>query len=264
MNYIKLKRDKIDKCNICLQIKSLTWDHVPPKAGITVSPVEIDNISKILTDQTEPRMLISQNGVRYRTICGDCNSKLGTNYDTVLSSLNKNVSLYLKSNLYFPAYTYIRTKPNRLIKAVLGHLMAAKGSVDQSGSENKIRKYLLSEIEILPDDINILYWIYPYNCTVIMRDFAMFAKRGDFSSGSIFCNVLKYFPLAFLIIDKSNYHNLPSLTRFKSDNIDEEIDLRIDLKRVETLDWPERVDDGNIIFATAESQNAIIAKPKRL
>jgi hypothetical protein len=242
----------------------LTWDHVPPKAGITVSPVEIDNISKILTNQTEPRMLISQNGVRYRTICGDCNSKLGRNYDTVLTSLNKDVSLYLKSNLYFPAYTYIKTKPNKLIKAILGHLMSAKEEIDEFTFDNRIRKYLFSETESLPDDINILYWIYPYNCTIIMRDFMMFSRRGDFSSEPIVCNVLKYFPLAFLITDKPNYHNLPSLTKFKSNNIDDEINLRIDLKRVETLDWPERVDNGNIVFTTAESQKAILAKPRKI
>ncbi len=92
----------------------------------------------------------------------------------------------------------------------------------------------------------------------------MFSKRGDFSSEPIFCSVLKYFPLAFLITDKPNYHNLPSLTKYKSVSIDEEIDLRIDLKRIETLDWPERVDISNIIFATDETKKGIIAKPKMI
>ncbi len=169
MNYIKLKRDKIDKCNICLQVKSLTWDHVPPKSGIIISPMEIDNISKLLTNKMEPRMLISQNGVRYRTICGDCNSKIGRDYDCVLNSLNKDVSLFLKSALHFFSYTYIKTKPVRLIKAILGHLMSAKELVDDFAFDTKIRKYLFSETEILSDDINIFYWIYPYNCICEMH-----------------------------------------------------------------------------------------------
>lgn len=259
---IKIKREQIDKCNICLQTKELSWDHVPPKAGIKLSSVEISNIHDILTGHPEPQKDFSQNGVKYRTICRDCNSKLGRDYDNTLNSLNSTIRLYLKSNLQLLPFTYVRTKPVRLIKAILGHILSAKKAVDNSVFDEKIRNYLFDDIAVLPDDIHILYWIYPFDCTIIQRDFYMPAVRGDISS-SILCHVLKYFPLAFLISDKEDYHGLPSLTKYKSLSVDNEIDLRINLLRVEPLDWPERIDATNVVGVTEETLNGIVATPKK-
>lgn len=261
MTYIKLKREKIDTCNICQKTKDLTWDHVPPKSGVTLSTMEIENIYKILTDGKNPQKIFSQNGVKYRTICKDCNSRLGSEYDKNLNSLNYDVSLYLKSKLHLPSFTYIKTKPVRLIKAVLGQILAAKLTIDNSKFDKNVREYLFDDLAVLSNDIHILYWIYPYDCVVIQRDFGMPAVRGDMSD-HIFCSILKYFPLAFIICDKSEYQGLPSLTKYRDITIDEEVELRIDLKRVETLDWPERIDGSNMIFASAETINGILAKPR--
>lgn len=259
---IKIKREKVDKCNICIQTKELSWDHVPPKSGIKLSSVEISNIYKILTGQPEPRKEIFQNGVQYRTICKDCNSKLGRNYDNTLNSLNLTVAQYLKSHLQLPPFTYVKTKPVKLIKALLGHLLSAKRTIDNSVFDKKVREYIFDDNAVLPDDIHIFYWIYPFDCTIIQRDFYMPAVRGDIS-GFISCHVLKYFPLAFLISDKEEYHGLPSITRYKDLSIDDEIELRINLLRVETLDWPEKIDGTNFIGATEETLNGILATPRK-
>jgi hypothetical protein len=158
-------------------------------------------------------------------------------------------------------FTYVRTKPVRVIKSLLGHLLSAKKTIDESVFDNNVREYLFNDTAVLPNDINILYWIYPYDCTIILRDFYMPAKRGD-TSNFMACQVLKYFPLAFMITDKEEYHGLPSITMFKDVSIDAEVDLRINLLRVESLDWPERIDSSNLILATDETLNGIIATPK--
>jgi hypothetical protein len=262
MSVAKTKREKEGKCNICLNEALLTWDHVPPKGGITMSSVEIDNLLTLLGGRQEPYKIFSPNGVKYRTICQKCNSILGSEYDPVLNALNTKTTLFLRSSLTLPSYTYLRTKPARLIRAILGHLLAAKITIDHSAFDQKVREFLFSATLTVPDDIHILYWIYPYDYTLIMRDFAIPAPRGDFSN-FLFGHVLKYFPLAFLISDKAEYEGLPSLSQFKHLSLNDEIELRLDLRRLESFDWPEKVDNQNIVFASNETAKGIIAKRKK-
>lgn len=204
--------------------------------------------------------IISQNGVKYRTICGTCNSKLGHDYDESLNTLNSTVSAYLQSSLHLPAYTYIKVKSARLIRSIIGHLLAAKLEIDESVFDVEARNFLMNDTASLPPNIHIHYWIYPYETTVIMRDFAIPAKRGDYSS-FLFGHVIKYFPLAFLISDKESYQSLPSLSDYRGYALDDEMELRIDLKRVEAYDWPEKIDADNILFASAETAKGIRARP---
>ncbi len=261
MSYDKLKRNKIDRCNICLETRQLSWDHVPPKNGIVLSSVEIKNIFKLLAGRPEDNFHISQNGVKYRTICSQCNSKIGSDYDPILNDLNETVSKFLKSNLVLPRIQYFKTKPVRLIKAILSHLLSVKINIDEVTFDEAIRKFIFSETETIPDSINIFYWIYPYDTTVIMRDFLIPAIPGDFSSFT-FSHLIKYFPLAFLITEKEEFRGLPNLTKYRNCSINDEVDIRIDLKAINDYDWPERVDDSNILIASAETGNGIRAKPR--
>jgi hypothetical protein len=258
---VKKKREKIGSCNICLKVSNLTWDHVPPKGGIKLSSMEIGDVWNVLANKIEPYPIFSQSGVRYRTLCKECNSRLGSEYDKVFNEFNRNISLFLRSGLALPSFTYIKTIPARLIRAILGHLMAAKLSIDDAVFDSSVRDFILSDDDPCPENIHIHYWIYSYDCTIIARDFAMAAVRGDMSQ-SLFGHVLKYFPMAFLISDRPEYCGLPALTRYRNLSINDESEVRIDLRRFEVFDWPERVDDGNILFATAETQKGIFAKPR--
>lgn len=261
MPYEKIKRNKVDRCNICSLTKSLSWDHVPPQGGIVLSSVEIKNIFLLLAGRQNNQFRISQNGVKYRTICSGCNSKIGRDFDPTLNEFNNALTKYIQSNLILPQILYIKTKPLRLIKAVLAHLIAAKLNIDKVKIDETVRQIIFDDNALIPDNINIFYWIYPYDTTIIMRDFSLASIAGDYSSFS-FCHLIKYFPIAFIITDKNEFRGLASLTKFKSCGIDEEIELRIDLKQIKDYDWPEKVDDTNIVFMSAETQNGIIAKPK--
>lgn len=141
----------------------MSWDHVPPKGGINLSSVEIKSIFNNIAGKEDPNRLISQNGVKYRTICRDCNSYIGTNYDPIINEFNKTISLFLKSELILPKKVNITTKPIRLIKGILSHILTAKLNIDSVLTDQRIRTYLSSDNEKLPDEINIYYWIYPYD-----------------------------------------------------------------------------------------------------
>jgi hypothetical protein len=257
----KLKRNRIDICNICRETKPLSWDHVPPKGGIKLTSIEIEGIFELVSGQSKGSKKISQNGVKYRTICSDCNSKLGSEFDPELNKLNKLLIEFLQSSSVLPKYSKIKVKPVRLMKAVLAHLVAAKHNIDEVVIDKNIREILFSETISIPNDLHIHYWIYPFDCTVIMRDFALPAEQGNYSNCA-FANMIKYFPLAFIVSDKENFRGLDSLSQYRNLKIDDEIDLKIDLGKMQDLDWPERVDENNILFMSSESTNGIFGKPR--
>jgi hypothetical protein len=263
MNNFKFKRNKIDCCNICLQVKEMTWDHIPPKGGIELTPMEINEVYKFMTNAS-PKPEISQNGVKYRFICKDCNSKLGRYYDAALNDFSISVGRFLKSksNLCFPEIIKIKTRPKAIIKSLLGHIVAAKAVIDEVKLDSKIRNFIFDDSAKIDDDIKIFYWIYPYDCVVIMRDFAMPAQRNGSFSSSGFFQIIKYFPIAYIITDLESYEGLPELTKYKNYGINDEIELPIFLKRIEDYDWPERVENTNIVLASAETENGILAKPR--
>ncbi|WKZ34028.1 MAG: hypothetical protein QY316_06420 [Thermodesulfobacteriota bacterium] len=267
MNYQKFKRNIQDICNICKKKSQLSWDHIPPKGGVELLPMEIEGIYKILMNKQnegERQFVITQNGVKYRTICKECNSLLGTRYDPVLNEFSISLSKLLKSNLYLPCpIIKIKTRPNAIIRGILGHLLAAKIEFFESPFDEKIRLFLADEKSLLPDDISIFYWLYPYNQTVIFRDFSMPAIRGIYNEWGFF-NVIKYFPLAYIITNLKSYDSLPELSYYREFDLTMEIEMKIDLRNIRKRDWPEHVGPNDVILLGKDGLDSIRAKPRKI
>ena len=250
MNFLKFKRAKKDHCNICTLKRKLTWDHVPPKGSVRPQAIEIKNIfDKLFQKNSCKRNFeISQNGLKYRTICSDCNNRiLGKNYDPELNKFSIDLKIFIQTELSLPSIIHIEVKPIPIIKAVLGHLLAANIDFSDTPFENKLRPIILNVDAPIPDDIHVFYWIYPYSVTTVMRDIVMPTKRGSFSSFSQF-HILKYFPVAYLITeDTSHYHALSSLSQYNRLRLDETANISINLQENRSSDWPEKVEPGNVV-----------------
>lgn len=259
--HMKIKRNKIDTCNICRETKLLSWDHVPPKGGINLTSVEIKGMFQVISGREDNIKRISQNGVKYRTICSDCNSTIGFEYDPTLNEFNRLIIDFIQSTKILPQYISIKVKPIRLMKAVLAHILSAKLNIDEVVTDKEIRETIFSKDIAIPKKLHIYYWIYPYDCTVILRDFAVPVELGNYSNCT-FCQVIKYFPIAFIVTDSDSFRDLESLSKYRELKIDDEIDLLIDLSKVKEFNWPEKVDENNIIFMSQESQNGIFARPR--
>lgn len=96
MKYSREKRDVKDYCNICGKYGRLTWDHVPPKACDNYDLVKYGTFFDIQDE--DPFYSISQNGIKYRSICSNCNNKLlGSNYDIELINFTNTVASLLDS-----------------------------------------------------------------------------------------------------------------------------------------------------------------------
>lgn len=228
-----------------------------------MTPTEIRSVFQLLTDDEKgdkPRE--SQNGVKFRTICRDCNNQLGIQYDAVINDFAIGVGRYLTSSLKLPAIINFRTKPARLIRGILGHLLSAKMEFESAVFDEQVRNILFDEKAELPQDINVFFWVYPYPETIIARDIVMLAVRGDFSNVAMF-QILKYFPIAYLVVTEPRYEGLDELTRFRDLGLDDEAEIPIRLGRVEHRHWPELVDRGNIVLGGASLEESVWAKPRR-
>ena len=262
MNELKFKREKICRCNICLQIKEMTWDHIPPKGGIELTSMQINEVLSLMTNNaSKPK--ISQNGVKYRFICKECNSKLGKYYDPALNDFALSVGRYLHSRTQFPPVITVQVRPQAIIRSILGHFLATKQEIDNTDFDKQVRKFLFNENELLPDDIHVFYFLYPYTTMVLMRDFAMPACRnGDFSKSGFF-QLLKYFPIAYIVTDLNEYEGLPELSAYRNLAVYDQVEIPVFLFRIQEMDWPEKVENTNIILGSKETSNGILAWPKK-
>ena len=263
MHYSKVKREKQGPCNLCRKEAGLTWDHVPPQGGIELSSMEMRTILETLSgDPDKDKYRITQNGVKYRTLCKACNEWLGQEFDPVLNKFANDVALLVRSPLHLPPILEVETKPHRLIRAILGHLVAAKSELDDVVFDQQVRNYIFDQSAPLPGEISIFYWIYPYPIQVVIRDVGMPSTRGNYSD-FMFCQILKYFPVAYMVSTADEYEGLAKLTQYRDAKLDEIMRLPIGLRNVPNQHWPEAPDKGNILFGGQAMESSVIGSPRK-
>ncbi|RAM47956.1 MAG: hypothetical protein C6Y22_30525 [Hapalosiphonaceae cyanobacterium JJU2] len=255
------KKDRI--CNICQQEKELSDDHVPPKACPPAKNIVISKLLYEMIGERSFRKRNSQNGVTYKTICRDCNNGLGTKYDWALGELSKKIESFVESNLILPDSFEVECHPNAIMRSVLGHLLAAKTETDEVVIDNLIRPCILDPSLPIHDDIDIFYWVYPYEKTIILRDFGMPAVRGNLQRSGFF-NMIKFYPIAFLITHQlKSYEKLLSLHQFNKLIPSDKANIQINLRSVKSSTWPEECLGTENFLALGRSANdSVYAVPK--
>lgn len=99
MNYKKIKREQIDRCNICGEKSMLTWDHVPPKCCNNRYRIKTNSLINGLPQENKYESQY-QNEIRFRSLCEKCNNYLlGTKYDTVLADFTNQVTNITTSSI---------------------------------------------------------------------------------------------------------------------------------------------------------------------
>lgn len=260
--HIRFKREKVSVCNICRTIKPLSWDHVPPKGASSISEIEQRGIlTKLADSAAQEQYDISQNGVKYRSVCKQCNEMLGSRYDPALIELTETVGAFLKTELTLPRFLTVKAQPVAVVKSIFGHVLAAKGHVDDYVMDQQMRPCVVGEDTPIPDNLYVYYWLYPYNYIVVLRDIMMPAIRGRFKTFGSF-NVLKYFPLGYLICDLSKYENLPELTIFRKLATHATATIELDLGSSKHPKWPESTEGNNILVGGLSLESAVFANKR--
>ena len=248
MHYVKHKREKVGPCTICEENRPLTWDHIPPSTAGNVDSVMLTSAMTAITrTPQERRPVISQNGYKIRSICGECNSRLGREFDPTIGELCAAITKYLESPLSLPAQATFDTKPARLLRGLLGHLLAAKLSPDSCVVDQHIREFLLDRTPTLSESIHLFYWLYPFPEIFVFRDFAIVFETGK-GRKTMFSSVMKFPPLAVLVTDVDHFHGLPDLTMMSHFCIDDPGRVSVRFDAVQRKDWPEGTDHSGVVL----------------
>ena len=239
---IQTKGPKNGQCNICGNYGPLTEDHIPPKGVCRIGQVRMMNIVDLLAaERPSKSSRYFQNGVKYRTLCSACNGqRLGLRYDPVLIALSNAVRSCFDSPVHLPVKLDFLTKPNRLVRSVVGHLLAHGVGEYRNGTMiEDLTDYFLDEKCPFPANINLYYWVYPYNDQVVVKGAAL--SPFYWNSFAVFM-LLKFFPLGFcFIVDEPDAWRLPlnRLDVLLSSNVDDEVDIPVEFTNVPPQRWPE-------------------------
>ena len=204
MNYIKVKKKEIDQCNICGQISKMTWDHVPPKSSGNNFMVRVNTLFKGLPTETNYQRNF-QSGIKFRSLCQNCNGNILSVYDKAYINLIDNVKELLNSSIVLPDIVQIPIQINKVCRAICGHMLAAKDFFDGTSLIDKeLRKYVLDENYKISSDYHLYYWIYPYSTIMIIRDVVVksYTDKVYFPNGAISC--ISSFPIAFILSSENS------------------------------------------------------------
>ncbi|WP_155837760.1 hypothetical protein [Hydrogenovibrio marinus] len=225
----------------------------------------------VLPGEKLPKGRLVQNGVKYKTLCDNCNNNiLGAKCDGEFGVLTHRVSEHLYSGIQLPGYSTfsVRIAPQKIMRSVLGHLKALGVERYEMGRFTEpVRDYLLNTSLPLPEGIKVYYWLHPYRRNVTIRDAALASLELKST-----CNfwLLKFYPLAFMVTFNqgngfSRIINAMDLDRYGSLDFDQEVDLPIlfDERDIKHPYWPEAPEDSTMVFYGEESYDAIqkVTKP---
>jgi len=111
-------------CNICGKRRRMSRDHVPLKALGNMGAVAVKSHYK----RFNIKEIKVQNGIAYKTICVECNNKLGSLYDPYYKNFSDEVSKFadivLKTQMILNDYSIeIDTIPSYLARSLIGHVL---------------------------------------------------------------------------------------------------------------------------------------------
>lgn len=241
-------------CAICLVHEKLTNDHVPPKGSHAPSRVWIQSVVATLgePDQKVHRRH-SQNGMKFRTICGRCNNDfLGSRYDPALNFMSRKVEQIMRAaqRLELPRHLTVSIKPQRVARAVIGHLLASDDTRTKQPRVapllDAMRQYFLIETQQLPDDLRLFFWPYRGLRQTVLRGVGvMFGFTQVSPPPTIVGDFLKYFPVAFWLTSDPPKAIAEQIQDREINprglRLDDEVDIAIPTRPADTFapDWPE-------------------------
>lgn len=233
MNYLKRKRNQFDYCNICGKKKNLTWDHVPPKSTGNNSEIITNRFGEGLPRSNSYQKKY-QSGIKFRTICEECNGNLLGYYDIEYKKFIEDIKYILNANLLLPNTINLTVKINKICRAICGHFLAAKDFYDnESVIDNELRKYVLNPNLSGKNVAKLYYWLYPYNTVLIIRDVVTSSYTGQVAFPSNCISIINSFPLAIILDDgEESQCKLNNLMCLTSENIEDTVNISLDLSSV--------------------------------
>ena len=179
-------------------------------------------------------------------------------FDPALNQFSNDLAAVVRTPIAVPDVCTLSIEPNKVVRAVVGHLMAVGN--DRYGSEGvpgKLSEYFLNEKSILPPEFGVYCWVYPYRRNILIRDAGMCL---DFPSMNfVFFWLIKYFPVAFLVTYEepdSVTFKMPNLTDLLSEDISKIASLSLELSSVPKQNWPEAPMRSSVVLYSQDAYGA--------
>jgi hypothetical protein len=243
-------------CNICGTAGPLTRDHIFPLSTVKFDRLEVRKLITYLSCEAAQKQ-VARGSVDRRTLCETCNSKrLGSRYDPYLKEFGKRVASWVSArfrrDLTLPTSFRVDLKANRVVRAVVGHLLAVEPRARQAPlvrapMPDAMREYFLDETRALPSELEIFCWLYPSDMQVVMR--AAGIGRYGFKH-FVVSDFMKAFPLGYwLAMDRHDSISV-SLSRIPSTkSIEDDHSVELSFKNVPPVDWPENPKGLDMLLA---------------
>ena len=248
-------------CLICGDHGPLSFDHVPPKCGITLTKTEQLHITEVFgMEVSNLKGITSMNGSRFRTICRKCNEgPLGQN-DIAIADLYKRLKSQIESYFKFAnsPYTTITSDVDSLkfARAMIGHILSAtsveecKNPPEHSPYFQPLRDFVLGDDAAINETHDIYYWFYPFNRHLSAK------CVGFFNNGhTAILSLLSFFPLAFMVTKKNEgiYPN----HAMKLSLSDTALTLNLAAEGVKFAEFPFHGLEGNQFIALTDFQTIV-------
>lgn len=256
---------QVGKCNICGEVGPLTVDHCPPKGWAPRVPLRVSEVMAPYRDGSKFRYQKFNNGVQFRSLCERCNRDiLGTRYDPELISLVEKVTALTTSVLHIPALQYVRLRPQRIMRSVIGHLCSQGVDRFHKGELTEVLKnYLTDPTAKFPNSLSLCYWLFPHPGVVLTRDYSI-TRLGCGSASMLW--IMKCFPLGFALINRGYaFDGVPPqmvMDDFGDLGDDDQAELPIALINYPPRHFPEHPSSNSAIFAGPQSTMANASPPR--
>lgn len=199
-----------------------------------------------------------QSGIKYRSICKECNNIiLGKNdeeYKRFIDSVTQHLILINQQKSRHELandFILVNVKINRVLRAICGHFLAMKSEYDDRVLQDvNLREYILDESKVLTAE-KLFCWLYPYNTIINSRDVAVHGRH-EWTHPHGFISVMASFPLAFLVSSEDESScALDNLGEYSTSGIEETVPIYLHLKTlyypdqslVKRFNWPLDVSD---------------------
>jgi len=240
-------------CALCGHYSDLTLNHVPPES---VGNFDRWNAKSYMTSSTaNPGLIFGRgfpNGLSFRTLCRDCNCRLGGNEDKAIGDFFGRVRKTVESPIIIEGIIKITAKPNQLYKGLLAHLVSANDNSVPSAFDLEARELFFGRKSLNLSSWSLFYWLYTGPEIFVMRH-AYFAIWHP-TVKLIDMVVLKLYPLAFMFVRWPWFGGLPDMRFFLRSRDDEETEIPINMHFQESnAHWPAVPDPNSVIFLGGNS-----------
>ncbi len=213
-------------CALCGHYAKLTDDHVPPEgAGNFDGWRGLSYMTTISGNDEDIGRRRFPSGIRFKTLCADCNNRLGGREDRALVDFYNRVRKIVESPLLLSPIMRVPARPNLIIRSLFAHMAAANDSGRPSFFDDEARAIFHNKRSLRLSSWNLFYWLYLGKDLFLARSLFHTVWSPILEVHEMF--ILKMYPLAFLFIQKPIFYGAPNLMKFLQSRDEEESEIPI-------------------------------------